>query len=113
MRKYSRPAPEWGYAALDILLRSRTRIAVGLKSEKGISALRDLIATADRLVQGFRQDVMARLGSSPDDVVCIDPNHFYGRMTGCGQTGPYAQRAGHDINDIALSRALHAFGRKR
>ena len=99
-------------AASDILLRSRKRIAVDLKSETGVSVLRDLIATADGLVEGFRPGVMERLGLGPDEMLCVNPKLVYGRMTGWGQTGPYAPMAGHDINYIALSGALHAFGRK-
>ena len=99
-------------AASDILLRSRKRIAVDLKSESGVSVLRDLIATADGLVEGFRPGVMERLGLGPDEMLCVNPKLVYGRMTGWGQTGPYAPMAGHDINYIALSGALHAFGRK-
>lgn len=96
----------------DILLRSRKRIAIDMKSASGIAVLRDLIATADGLVEGFRPGVMERLGLGPDDMLALNPKLVYGRMTGWGQTGPYAPMAGHDINYIALSGALHAFGRK-
>lgn len=96
----------------DILLRSRKRIAIDMKSASGIAVLRDLIATADGLVEGFRPGVMERLGLGPDEMLTLNPRLVYGRMTGWGQTGPYAPMAGHDINYIALSGALHAFGRK-
>ncbi len=99
-------------ASTDILLRSRKRIAVDLKSETGTSVLRDLIKTADGLVEGFRPGVMERLGLGPDDMLILNPKLVYGRMTGWGQTGPLADMAGHDINYISLSGALHAFGRK-
>ena len=97
-------------ASTDILLRSRKRIAIDMKTDSGKAVLRDLIATADGLIEGFRPGVMERLG--PDDMLNLNPKLVYGRMTGWGQTGPYAQMAGHDINYIALSGALHAFGRK-
>lgn len=96
----------------DILLRSRKRIAIDMKSDTGKAVLHDLIKTADGLVEGFRPGVMERLGLGPDEMLILNPNLVYGRMTGWGQTGPYAPMAGHDINYIALSGALHAFGRK-
>lgn len=99
-------------ASTDILLRSRKRIAIDMKTDSGKAVLRDLIATADGLIEGFRPGVMERLGLGPDDMLNLNPKLVYGRMTGWGQTGPYAQMAGHDINYIALSGALHAFGRK-
>ena len=99
-------------ASTDILLRSRKRIAIDMKSDSGKAVLRDLIATADGLVEGFRPGVMERLGLGPDEMLTLNPRLVYGRMTGWGQTGPYAPMAGHDINYIALSGALHAFGRK-
>ena len=96
----------------DILLRSRRTIEVDLKSATGQDVLRDLVASADGLVEGFRPGVMERLGLGPEDMLTLNPKLVYGRMTGWGQTGPYAPMAGHDINYIALSGALHAFGRK-
>ena len=95
----------------DVLLRSRRTIAVDLKSPRGIAVVRDLIASADGLVEGFRPGVMERLGLGPDVLLAATPRLVYGRMTGWGQDGPYAQVAGHDINYIALAGALHAFGR--
>lgn len=99
-------------ARTDILLRSRKRIAIDMKSDSGKSVLLDLVKTADGLVEGFRPGVMERLGLGPDKMLTQNPKLVYGRMTGWGQTGPYAPMAGHDINYIALSGALHAFGRK-
>ena len=95
----------------DVLARSRRRIAVDLKSPDGLAVVRDLIASADGLVEGFRPGVMERLGLGPDALIAANPKLVYGRMTGWGQDGPYAQAAGHDINYIALAGALHAFGR--
>lgn len=94
----------------DILARNRRRVAVDLKSAEGVAVVRDLVATADGLVEGFRPGVMERLGLGPDVLIDANPRLVYGRMTGWGQTGPYAPVAGHDINYIALSGALHACG---
>jgi len=96
----------------DVLLRSRKTIAVNMKSAEGVAVVRDLAASADGLVEGFRPGVMERLGLGPDELLGVNPKLVYGRMTGWGQTGPYAASAGHDINYIALAGALHAFGRE-
>lgn len=96
--------------AKDILARNRRRIAIDLKTAEGAAVVRDLAATADGLVEGFRPGVMERLGLGPDQLIGDNPRLVYGRMTGWGQTGPNAPLAGHDINYIALSGALHACG---
>ncbi len=98
-------------APKDILLRSRKSVIADLKTDAGRTLVRDLAATADGLIEGFRPGVMERLGLGPDVLLTDNPRLAYGRMTGWGQTGPYAQSAGHDINYIALAGALHAFGR--
>ena len=98
-------------ASKDVLARSRKRIAVDLKSPAGVAVVRDLLASADGLVEGYRPGVMERLGLGPDALIAANPRLVYGRMTGWGQDGPYAAAAGHDINYIALAGALHAFGR--
>lgn len=95
----------------DPTLRSRKSIALNLKDPKGIALARSLVASADGLIEGLRPGVMERLGLGPDDVMKENPNLVYGRMTGWGQTGPYAHVAGHDINYIALTGALHTCGR--
>ena len=97
--------------ARDPLLRSRTLIGVDLKSAEGVAVVRDLVRTADGLIEGFRPGVTERLGLGPDILLADNPKLVYGRMTGWGQTGPYAAAAGHDINYIALAGALHAYGR--
>ncbi len=96
----------------DVLLRSRKTIAVNMKSPEGVAVVRDLAASADGLVEGFRPGVMERLGLGPDELLPLNPRLVYGRMTGWGQTGPYAASAGHDINYIALAGVLHAIGRE-
>lgn len=97
--------------ASDPLRRSRKWVRVDLKHPDGQSVVRDLCRTADGLIEGFRPGVMERLGLGPNVLLGDNPKLVYGRMTGWGQTGPYAQAAGHDINYIALAGALHAFGR--
>ena len=95
----------------DILNRGRHSIALDLKTAEGIETVLKLIEQADALIEGFRPGVMERLGLGPD--VCQQRNGklVYGRMTGWGQYGPLAQTAGHDINYIALTGALHSVGR--
>ena len=95
----------------DPTLRSRKSIALNLKDPKAVALAKSLVASADGLIEGLRPGVMERLGLGPDDVMTDNPNLVYGRMTGWGQTGPYAHVAGHDINYIALSGALHTCGR--
>lgn len=95
----------------DFLLRSRRNIALDLKSPDALEVARRLLARADVLIEGFRPGVMERIGLGPDDIMPTNRRLVYGRMTGWGQDGPYAAMAGHDINYIALSGALHAIGR--
>ena len=95
----------------DPLLRSRTHIALDLKSPDEVTELRRLVADADGLIEGFRPGVIERLGIGPDVLLSDNPRLVIGRMTGWGQDGPYAPAAGHDINYIALSGVLGAIGR--
>lgn len=95
----------------DVLARGRKSIALNLKSEEGVALARKLAASADGIIEGFRPGVMERLGLGPDELLSDNPKLVYGRMTGWGQTGPYAPYAGHDINYIALAGALAHFGR--
>ncbi len=95
----------------DVLARGRRSVAVDLKNPEGIETVLSLVEKADALIEGFRPGVMERLGLGPD--VCLARNEklVFGRMTGWGQEGPMAHAAGHDINYIALTGALHAIGR--
>lgn len=95
----------------DAFTRSRRTIAIDMKQAAGVALARQLAAGADGLIEGFRPGVMERLGLGPDVLLGDNPKLVYGRMTGWGQTGPLAQAAGHDINYIALSGALHTIGR--
>jgi len=97
--------------ARDPLARSRDSIIVDMKSAGGAMIVRDLVKTAAGFIEGFRPGVAERLGLGPDVLLSDNPKLVYGRMTGWGQTGPYARAAGHDINYIALSGALHGMGR--
>ncbi|TNC26538.1 CaiB/BaiF CoA transferase family protein [Amycolatopsis alkalitolerans] len=95
----------------DFLLRNRRSVAADLKSEEGLAAAMRFVAKADVLLEGFRPGVTERLGIGPEQCHEVNPGLVYGRMTGWGQAGPLAQRAGHDINYISLTGALHAIGR--
>ncbi len=94
----------------DILNRGRGFIQLNLKDESDLKTARRLIDQADGLIEGMRPGVMERLGLGPESFEASNPRLVYGRMTGWGQEGPLAQAAGHDINYIALSGALHAIG---
>ena len=91
----------------DINRRGKRSIALDLKADAGRDVAMKLIDKADVLIEGFRPGVMEKLGLGPDD--CHD-RLIYGRMTGWGQEGPLARRAGHDINYLALTGALHMIG---
>lgn len=95
----------------DVLLRGRRNVAIDLKQPEGVEALLTLVESADALIEGFRPGVMERLGVGPDVCRERNPKLVFGRMTGWGQEGPYAQAAGHDINYISLAGALAHFGR--
>ena len=95
----------------DPTLRSRKSIALNLKDPNAIALAKELVTSADGLIEGLRPGVMERLGLGPDELLKDNPKLIYGRMTGWGQSGPYAPVAGHDINYIALAGALHGCGR--
>jgi alpha-methylacyl-CoA racemase len=97
---------------IDLLARGRRNIGVDLKSPAGVETVLKLVEQADVLIEGFRPGVMERLGLGPDVCAKRNPRLVYGRMTGWGQEGPLAQAAGHDINYISLTGALHAIGRQ-
>lgn len=103
-------AVAWEDVGGDVLHRSRGAIHLNLKDPADRARLLDLVERADALVEGYRPGVMERLGIGPD--VCLErnPKLVFGRMTGWGQTGPLALRAGHDINYLAITGALHAMG---
>jgi alpha-methylacyl-CoA racemase len=94
----------------DLLNRGRPRVGVDLKHPQGRETVLRLVAEADALIEGFRPGVTERLGLGPEDCAARNPRLVYGRTTGWGQDGPIAHAAGHDINYIALTGALHAIG---
>ena len=95
----------------DVMKRGRRSVTLDLKAPDGVTAALQLAERADIVIEGFRPGVMERLGLAPDVLLARNPKLVIGRMTGWGQDGPLAARAGHDINYIALSGALHAIGR--
>ncbi len=103
------PAPDTPH--YDVMLRGRRNLALDLKHPDGVAMLLDLVERADGLIEGFRPGVMERLGIGPDVCMARNPKLVFGRMTGWGQTGPYAPAAGHDINYISLAGALAHMGR--
>jgi alpha-methylacyl-CoA racemase len=96
----------------DVMMRGKRSVTLDLKSPAAKEAALSLLGKADALIEGFRPGVMERLGLGPEVALARNPRLVYGRMTGWGQDGPLAARAGHDINYIALAGVLHAFGRR-
>lgn len=94
----------------DPMSRGRRSVAVDLKSAEGTDLILRLCKSADVLIEGFRPGVMERLGIGPGECQAKNPKLVYGRVTGWGQDGPLASAAGHDLNYIALTGALHAIG---
>lgn len=93
----------------DFVHRGRRVVELDLKNPAHVEQALDLIAAADVLIEGFRPQVMERLGLGPDEALKRNPKLVYGRMTGWGQSGPLSQAAGHDINYIAITGALDSF----
>ncbi|MFF0449922.1 CaiB/BaiF CoA transferase family protein [Streptomyces sp. NPDC004609] len=94
----------------DLLNRGKKSVALDLKRPRAVAAALTLVTAADVLIEGFRPGVAERLGLGPE--VCLErnPRLVYGRMTGWGRTGPLARTAGHDINYLSVTGALHAMG---
>jgi alpha-methylacyl-CoA racemase len=104
-------APTPGTAGFDILRRGRRAMAVDLKVPAGAEVVLRLVESSDALLEGFRPRVAERLGVGPADCLARNPRLVYGRMTGWGQEGPLADRAGHDIDYAAVAGALAHIGR--
>ncbi|EDY61830.2 fatty acid-CoA racemase [Streptomyces pristinaespiralis ATCC 25486] len=96
--------------AYDLTNRNKRSVLIDLKSADGPARVLDLVERADVLIEGFRPGVAERLGVGPDECLARNPRLVYGRMTGWGQQGPLAQRAGHDISYIALTGTLSMIG---
>ncbi|WP_308222788.1 CaiB/BaiF CoA-transferase family protein [Frankia sp. AgPm24] len=109
--RIDRPSEVGAPPPVDVVLRRGQRsIALDAKNRQGLELIHTLIEHADAFVDVYRPGVAERLGIGPQDLRARNPRLVYARMTGYGQDGPYAQMAGHDINYIALSGALHASG---
>ena len=102
---------ELGDPAQDAVLRGRRCVVADLKSPDGVALVLELVARADVLVEGYRPGVTERLGLGPEVCLGRNPRLVYGRVTGWGQSGPLAQRAGHDLNYLGLTGTLAAMGR--
>jgi alpha-methylacyl-CoA racemase len=98
------------FGARDVINRNREIVTLDLKQPDAVKQVLALCEEADALIEGNRPGVIERLGLGPDVLLERNPRLVIGRMTGWGQNGPKARRAGHDINYIALSGALHTFG---
>jgi alpha-methylacyl-CoA racemase len=94
----------------DFYNRNKRSVALDLKKPQAIATVLKLVAQADALIEGFRPSVMERLGLGPEACHAANPRLVYARMTGWGQEGPLSQEAGHDINYLALTGALHCLG---
>jgi alpha-methylacyl-CoA racemase len=111
-RPQARGGVERGGHRFDVLLRGRDRMLLNLREPTATGVVLELLKSADVLLEGYRPGVMERLGLGPDVCLARRPSLVYARMTGWGQTGPLSAAAGHDINYIAISGALHAIGRR-
>ena len=111
--RIDRPGADYVSGAnFDLTMRGRRSVALDLKDPAGLDRALALMDRADAVIEGFRPGVMERLGLGPETALARNCRLVYARMTGWGQDGPLAQAAGHDINYIALTGALHAIGRK-
>lgn len=103
--------PKRGGSRADVVGRGRRSVTLDLKEPQAREAALDLMSRADVVIEGFRPGTMERLGLGPREALARNPGLVYGRMTGWGQTGPLAARAGHDLNYLALSGVLSGIGR--
>jgi len=99
-----------GAGRYDVLTRGRPSVALDLKHPDAVATVLDLVAGADVLVEGLRPGTTERLGLGPEDCWARNPRLVYGRVTGWGQEGPWSHAAGHDLNYIAVTGALHGLG---
>ena len=99
-------------ARFDLLGRGKRSLAVDLKAPSSSALVLAILEKADVVIEGFRPGTMEKLGLGPEVVLAVNPRLIYGRMTGWGQSGPLARTAGHDINYLSLTGALHAIGQR-
>lgn len=110
IERFGAARPLGGDPQYDFLYRNRPSVAIDLKSPAGLALVRDLAKRADVVIEGYRPGAMERLGLGPDALCETNERLIYARMSGWGQTGPLAARAGHDINYLALTGALFPIG---
>jgi alpha-methylacyl-CoA racemase len=110
--RVERPGTGDVWTRSSVLDRGRQRVVLDLKSDAGVDAVLTLVQHADVLIEGLRPGVAERLGVGPADCLARNARLVFGRVTGWGQTGPYAHTAGHDITYLATTGALHAIGRE-
>jgi len=108
--RIDRPGPPIIEPRYDAYNRNKRSVSLNLKVPEEWAVVKELIARADVVIEGYRPGVMEKLGFGPDDCLAFNPRLVYGRMTGWGQDGPMAREAGHDINYLALTGALNSFG---
>ncbi|MEP7351549.1 MAG: CaiB/BaiF CoA-transferase family protein [Sphingorhabdus sp.] len=99
------------FAINPVTERGRGKIVLDLRQAENVARALEIVRHADVLIEGNRPGVMERLGLGPDEAMAANPRLIYARMTGWGQDGPLAQRAGHDLSYLAITGALHAFAR--
>jgi alpha-methylacyl-CoA racemase len=109
--RVERPGPVSGMGESDVTLRGRRWVRANLKDERDRAVVMRLVGAADVLIEGFRPGVAERLGVGPGDCASVNARLVYARMTGWGQHGPLAPRAGHDLNYLSLTGVLGAIGR--
>ncbi|XP_064410184.1 alpha-methylacyl-CoA racemase isoform X1 [Latimeria chalumnae] len=97
---------------VDVQARGKRSIALNLKTSEGATILKKLCSQSDVLIEPFRKGVMEKLGLGPEKILQENPKLIYARLTGFGQSGPYAEAAGHDINYLAISGLLSKLGRQ-
>ncbi|WP_447756121.1 CaiB/BaiF CoA transferase family protein [Sphingopyxis fribergensis] len=110
IERFGAARPLGGDPQYDFLFRNRPSVAIDLKSPEGVDLVRNLATQADVVIEGYRPGAMERLGLGPDTLCAANERLIYARMSGWGQTGPLASRAGHDINYLALTGALYPMG---
>jgi len=110
--RVERPSNNQSSVSEPVSGRGKKSLVLNLKTEQGLKTLLSLIERADVLIDPFRPGVCEKLGIGPELCLTLNPRLVFARMTGWGQTGPLSQAAGHDINFIAITGALHATGRK-
>ena len=103
----------FGSGEHDVLTRGRPSVALDLKRPEAVATVLQLVEVADVLVEGMRPGAIERLGLGPAECRARNPALVYGRMTGWGQDGPWSQAAGHDMNYIAITGALHGLGQDK